>query len=304
MRALDEAVARAAGRDQVLHNLDPRRLNRFVDGGPPVWSIGLCPCADGGYLFVTYGLSRHIDPEAQLTHELSLRVPALPDGQPPEWPRRFLTRLARRQLSRGALGLHALVPLGRPLTGGEPDTAMRCFTLVAEASISDVRRVVGLHPDELALGELWSGAGLLGEISRHLPMLDTDVARPSLTTEPTFVTAMEAGARRDGSATSCINVAGFGWRRRAQGFAIDVPGGPGLRRVARLLRSRLERGRELVVQDAGRQVRFYPHPETAAEVTHEGRLEVGCDRIDLILFVLETSASEPDPSPVVLCFND
>lgn len=180
---------------------------------------------------------------------------------------------------------------------------MRGFTLAAESSISDVRRVVGLHPDELALGEAWSGAGLLTEVARWLPRLDTDVTRMSLTADPAFVAAMEAGAQREGSATGCINVVGFGWRRRARGFAIDVPGGAALRRVARLLRSRLERGRELVIQDGGRQVRFYPHHETAADVTLDGRLEVGCDRLDLLLFVLEASACEPDPSPVVLCFN-
>lgn len=303
VRALDEAVARTAGLDQVLHNLDPRRLNRFADGGPPVWSIGLCPCADGGYLFVTYGLSRHIDPDAQLTHELSLRVPATADGQPPEWPRQLLTRLARRQLKRGPLELHALVALGRPITGGSPETAMRGFTLAAESTISDVRRVVGLHADELTQGELWSGAGLLTEVARRLPRLDTDITRASLTADPGFVSAMEAGAQRHGSATECINLVGFGWRHRARGFAIDVPGGPALRRVARLLRSRLEHGRALIIQDGGRQVRFYPHHQTAADVTIDGRLEVGCDRLDLLLFVLEASACEPDPSPVVLCFN-
>lgn len=302
VRALDEAVACAAGLDRVLHSIDPRRLNRFADGGPAVWSVALCPCADGGYLFVTYGLSQHVDPDAPFNHEMSLRVPATHDGQPPEWPRRLLSRIARRQLTQRAFEVNELVALRRPLVEGEP-TAMRGFTVATEPAISDVRRVVGLHRNELALAEVWSAEGLLAEIARRDPYLCTDVTRSSYDGDPTFVEAMEAGARREGSSTHCINVAGFGWRPNPNGFSIDVPGGSGLRRVAKMIRARLDHQRELVIQDVGRQVRFYPHGETVSDATSDVRLEIGCDRLDLLLFAIEAAACEPEPSPVTLRFT-
>jgi hypothetical protein len=97
--ALDAALAQASRGLDVLHAFDPRRILRFADGGPPVWSVGVVrvSATPPEYLYVTYGLSRAIDPSSPFEHELSIRVASHEPGldEPVLWPTLFLRHLAR-----------------------------------------------------------------------------------------------------------------------------------------------------------------------------------------------------------------
>ncbi|MEM1029889.1 MAG: suppressor of fused domain protein [Myxococcota bacterium] len=305
VRALDAAMGRATG-GPVQHLVDPRRTRRFVDGGPPLWSVAWSPCADGrGLLLATYGLSRAVDPAATFRHELSLRVTwaagDMPPSGPPPWAYRLLAFLARRFLDAGAMSPGTFTLVGRPLA---PESQMRSVALVSDPELPGVHRVVGVYADEALLGEAWSAEALLEAlVAGESSWGATDLARRNAALDPAFVATMDAGAHREGSSTAAIDVAGVRWCAYDGGYAIEVAGGLGLRRVARMLRARLGFGRPLVIADGGRRIRFFPHDRIEAIATRSEQLDVGCARLDLMLFALETAACEPVPSPVTLRFR-
>jgi hypothetical protein len=312
---LDQALAGAAGGrlEQVLHAIDPRRILRFEAGGPPVWSVALCPCPDRTFLFVTYGLSRYIDPDARFDHELSIRVAAERGGEPPAWPTFLLRQLARYQVGSGRE-----LRVGDPMTFAEsitraamapehqasmPDSPMRTIGVAADPGMHSVRRVYGLLADEQALAETWSIAGLLGEIARRDPTLTTTLGRPSWAGRADVVRAVSDGAAREGSATGAIVVPGLRWERTARGVAIHIPGGPVVRRIAALIRGRLGFGRTLLLHD------YEPAPysevglgpgEPGLHVDDDRMVEVSLGVDSPILFGLYAAAREERPSPVTI----
>ncbi len=95
VEAYDEALA-AVGRGEVMHFIDPRRIQRFEAGGPPVWSVASVPVGDD-VLCLTYGFARAIDQERGVDFEMSVRVP----GKAGMWPALFLRALCRYMLSSG-----------------------------------------------------------------------------------------------------------------------------------------------------------------------------------------------------------
>jgi hypothetical protein len=60
VEALDAALKKA-GTGELMHLLDPRRINAFSSGGPSTWSVAFVPVGED-HLFITYGNSDRIDP--------------------------------------------------------------------------------------------------------------------------------------------------------------------------------------------------------------------------------------------------
>src|SRR5687768_4453835 len=95
VEALDEALNRV-GQGELLHLMDPRRINAFSSGGPATWSVAFVPVGED-HFFVTYGNSDRIDPaRAGVGFELSIRVPAAKAGL---WPGLLLRQLVRYMLT-------------------------------------------------------------------------------------------------------------------------------------------------------------------------------------------------------------
>lgn len=313
---LDEALAAAAGApvNQLLHALDSRRILRFEHGGPPVWSVALCPCGDGTFLFLTYGLSRFLDPDAQFDHEMSIRVAADPGGQPPAWPTFLLRQLARYQITSGRE-----LRIGDPMSFGEsitraamapehkasmPDSSMHAIGVAADPRMQGVRRVYGLFAEEQALAERWSIGGMLDEIARRDPTLTTALDRASWATEPEMRQAVGAGAKRDGSTTGAIVVPGLRWERSSHGVTVHLPGGPVIRRIAALVHGRIGFGRTLLLHDfeprPHSEVGLQPSDQESVRTHGDQMLEIGLTADSQLLFGLYMAAREPDPSPVTL----
>lgn len=151
VECLDEALARAAGApvDQILHGIDPRRILSFENGGPPVWSVALCPSSSSpsGFLFVTYGLSKMIDPSTPFEHEMSIRV-ASNDKEPPSWPMFLLRHLARYQITGGRdLGVGDPMTFAEPITRAamapehqhnQPDSSLRAIGVMTDPILGAV----------------------------------------------------------------------------------------------------------------------------------------------------------------------
>ncbi len=210
--ALDDALARAAGVsvDRVMHAFDQRRDVRFVDGGPPVWSVGavVCSTAKPEMLFCTYGLSRALSPESPFDHELSIRIAHDTRDQAPAWPTMLLRHLARYELaSERAHGEGETLAFNEPITraavadedaADQPDTAMCALAFLRDPELGvvktpagaiNVHRAFGILPDELTLtGRGPSGAVALA-IAKQLSSLITDLSRASLAAEPNVVAA-------------------------------------------------------------------------------------------------------------------
>jgi len=307
---LDAALAAAAcvAPDRVLHAIDPRRIASFADGGPPVWSVALCPCHDGCWLFVTYGLSRAIDPDAGFDHEMSIRVAPDTDPQPPQWPVFFLRQLARYQITtRRDLAVGDPMEFGESITraamapaekAAMPDSPMHAIAVVDDPVLPGARRAYGLLPDEHVLAEPWSIAGLVGEIARREPTLTTRLGRGSWCGDPTIVQAVQAGTAREGSSTGALVLPGLRWEPAEDGFLVQMPSGAPALRFCALARARLGFGRNLLLHDVEPAARsligLAPSEQPYARVHGDGLLEVGMGLDSPILGAVETAARQPN----------
>lgn len=257
---LDAALAAAAGGalEQVLHGIDPRRVLAFAHGGPPVWSVALCPCAgsEPAYLWVTYGLSSLIDPAAPFAHEMSIRVAVAPGAPPPQWPMFFLRSLARYQITSGReLKSGDVMPFPCSITraamspehrSSMPDSPLDAIAVIDDPTMQNVRRVVGLRAEEVELVKLWSVEGLASVLP---PTLTTTVDRASYLADPGFASRIEAGSEREGSTTSAALAPGLRWREIDAGFEVTLPRGPHVPHLMRHIEARLNFGRPILLHD-------------------------------------------------------
>lgn len=284
VEAFDAALARV-GTGEVMHLVDPRRIQTFAAGGPPVWSVASVP-VDGDTLFLTYGLSAAIEPAGAGAHfEMAIRV----RGPSSPWPALFLRGLCRYMISSGrALEPGQYMPFPAAITrfavdpagaASMPATAMDAACFVVDPALPSiatahgevqVRRALGMHPDELELMELWSAEGFVEAVLAVNGTLTTDVDRPSYTQVPAVRDAVEAGSRREGSRFGYVAVPGVHWGEGDEGLFVVFPGGAHAARVARMVRARLPFDRHLLVHDTDPgnplAVALEPSEEIRAEV--------------------------------------
>jgi suppressor of fused-like protein len=143
-----------------------------------------------------------------------------------------------------------------------PDTAMNAIMLVSDPLVPfidtprgriEVRRLVGIHPDELERMETWSVAGLAATLARWSPELTTDVLRGSRARDPAFAKAMDEGSRRDGSQFGFVAVPGVHWTDDGTVITVRLPGGEQARRIHRMIEARLRHDKHLLVHDTDPQ---------------------------------------------------
>ena len=287
--ALDAALA-SVGTGELLHLMDPRRINAFSSGGPPTWSVAFVPVGDD-HLFVTYGFSDRIDPARKgCGFELSLRIPAAQGGL---WPGLFLRGLARYMLtSRRELKVGDYMPFPGPLTrmalapadaAAVPDTRLDAAFFVKDPLLPSVRtprgeielrRVVGIDSAERELMEPWSVAGLTRVFAKHSPALVTDIERPSLAKDAAFAAAMRQGSQAEGSQFGFVAVHGVHWEPKGRGFVARFPGGSDAKRIDQMMRARLGHGRNLLVHDFDPAQQLAVAFQPGEEVTFEPQDDV------------------------------
>lgn len=263
VEAFDSALV-SVGTGEVMHFMDPRRINAFSSGGPPVWSVAAVP-VDQGAVYLTYGLSEAIDPSRRnCGFEMSIRV----TGSPTVWPALLLRALCRYMIQSGrVLEVGQAMPFPDSITRffapeaerhALPESAMNnaCFTrdpllptIETPHGAIEVRRAFGLYPDEAQLMELWSVAGYVQTIANSDPTLTTDLDRDSHASDAEFVGHIEAGSARDGSAVGYVATPGVTWSNDNGSLQVLLPGGVGARRIHRMLAARMPFGNHLLVHD-------------------------------------------------------
>lgn len=312
---LDHALAVAAGCpvESILHGIDPKRILTFANGGPPVWSVAQGRCANGDVLSVTYGLSQFIDPAAAFGHEMSIRVASDGSADGARWPMFFLRALARYQITSGReLRAGEVMPFGESITrtamgpehkGSMPDSALQAIAVVDDPLMQSVRRVYGLHADELQLAQAWSPAGLVNLIAERTPQLTTDVARATWCDDAAIRAGVDAGRKREGSSAGAALVPGLRWEKLATGVAVHFPAGCA-KTVMELVDGRIGFGRRLLLHDVTQapctEVGFTVSETDFCEVRSPAMVEIGVSKDSMFFTALRMSAQEDSPSPVTI----
>lgn len=264
--AMDDALTFAVG-------ATPGSVVHAMSAGPNevasrLWSVALAS-GDGTHLYATCGLSGRIDTgddRMPTTWELSI---AAHGETPPVWPVYLLRYLASYAITTarpfrvgdflrlgGAISRRPLVEAARDSV---PDTALTAIGITRDPELASIdtprgdielRRVVGLHEEELRLFEAWSLEGFLDAagLDRH-----TDLARGSRADDRTRALVRE-GSQRDGSRYGFLEVPGIRWAKEGRGYRVDLPGSRD--RVTRMIEARLPFGRGLLVHDAS------PYPQS------------------------------------------
>ncbi|MBV1860145.1 MAG: suppressor of fused domain protein [Nannocystaceae bacterium] len=264
VEAFDNALA-GVGTAGVNHFIDPRRIQSFEAGGPPVWSVATVT-TKAGTLYLTYGFSEALDPgRVGVNFEMSILVA----GEATMWPALLLRALCRYMLgSKRPLETGQAMPFPAAITrffappheqANYPATEMTAVLFTADPllpsidtgrGVVEVRRAVGLYEDERALFDLWTPRGFLECFAQRDASLATAIERASLTADSSFVSAIEAGSRRDGSQISFVAVPGVQWEQDENGaLLVEFPGGEHARRVLQMVRARLPFGNHLLVHD-------------------------------------------------------
>lgn len=205
VQAFDAALASMLPGAQVFHAIDPQRVVTFAFGGPPVWSVAVASHPSGLHQFLTYGLSRAIEPGLPFGFELTMRVRS--PGPPPLWPTLLLRTLARYQLVEREIAPGQHADLGGPITQAPlrpeeratmPTTRMTTvlvvpgFALPTPRGAVDVRSVVGLDPREKELLESVPAEAFCEELRRYDPSLTVDLSSPGVADHPTFRANLDA----------------------------------------------------------------------------------------------------------------
>jgi len=258
--ALDRLLAQAVPGGEVMHAIDPRRILTFQFGGPAVWSVGVASHASGYHQFLTYGLSKALDPAQPFDFELSMRV--LSPGGAPSWPTLLLRTIARYHVSSGRqIKPGEFLDLGGPISQAPvnpqerhlmPSTRMTSILIVAGPTVPTprgplgIRNVVGLDRAELELLESCKAQRFCDELRRVDPNLSVALESPSHADNPAFRAAIEGHARSEGSDCKALCIPGLAFRDTGTAFEVQIPKESAARLHARLM-SRLPFGEGLLL---------------------------------------------------------
>ncbi|NUO52992.1 MAG: hypothetical protein HOV80_29450, partial [Polyangiaceae bacterium] len=235
---LDKALLASFEGATVMHAFDPTRMVALSHGGPPLWSVGVASHPSGAHQFLTYGLSRAVDPASPFNFELALRVRS--SGEAPMWPTLLLRTLARYHLTTGReIKPGQFMDLGGPIsqvpcTPEErhtmPTTRMTSVFITAGAKLPtprgpvEIRNVLGLDPDEQDLLTSVHAARFVEAMRQRDPSLSVALDSPSLAAPGPFRDAMEEASRREGSdCTTACAIPGFRWEDTGKALEITIP---------------------------------------------------------------------------------
>lgn len=265
-----EVFERAAAGHETMYTKEPDPGKLFLDGGPPLWTIGVAFIEDPApqFLLVTVGLSDPdqgpgIDGDCGYGFELVLRLPRTPTQQaPPEWATELLRMLARYVRSSGArLKVHdsfdlqtsiARAPFPEAARKDQPASSLVGLVFALDPEIGEVRlrkgrvrylTVYGVHGDESRVVQGWTAAKFLELVRARDPFLVTDIRRPSWMSDRHFAEEVEAGSRQDGSALTVMPVVGLGYDIDDEGRLTVGFHGTSIEAVIGMIRRRLVFGR-------------------------------------------------------------
>lgn len=239
---------------------------------------------------VSYGMSELYAKESEDAQhsgwgfEFSMRLARqAEDPSPPAWALNFLNNLARYVCNSGnAFDVGHYMDLNGAIAYGE-ETDIHAIVFAddpempARQTVNGHLRflqVVGITLDELAAIKAWNGPAVLHNFEQYLPLLITDLSRPSLLqSHPELANELSAGAARDGSACGAIFVQRASFRLSNEGLTLFL-GATAVRDLPALLPGRIGFDQTLVVRSADCQIVFVAAAEPGWQQIAENRLEV------------------------------
>ncbi|CAN5916980.1 hypothetical protein BH11MYX2_BH11MYX2_34760 [soil metagenome] len=205
----------------IYGDLKPSHVGTVVPyamGGPdPLPGISAFPRVEPvpHWHFVTYGFTDLHDKDATGTEEsgfgfeLTLRLArAVDETVPPTWALNFLQNLGRYVFGTGnrfaaghKMGLNGPIELESP-------TQITAICFADDPELGELEsangkarfvQVVGITDDEYRLIQEWSTTGLIDILAKKLPLLITDLARPSVLADSEIARIAEARVTAEGS---------------------------------------------------------------------------------------------------------
>jgi hypothetical protein len=284
-QAIDEALRPLYGEQEPLHW---GTLVKYMMGGPdPLDGISAYPREEPAphWHLVSYGLSElyaQESPNAELSgfgFELTMRLARKAgEEQPPNWVLNFLQNLARYVFDSGNLfsaGHH--MHLNGPIAL-DSETEIQAIAFVADPELPAIDtphgrleflQIVGLTDGEYYSTLRWNTGRVLEVLAEHLPLLLTDIARPSLLETKEVQAQINAGVRAEGSSTGALYTNQASWSRRwslagrRTTLVLDVHTAF---RVALVLPARIGVGESLLLSSSDTKV-FFESAETPEQHT-------------------------------------
>lgn len=193
----------------------------YEDGGPdPLGRISVYHRSSPvpHWHFVTYGLTdlfekKNTDPDIsgwgfELTFRLQINPLTDNPDEVPYWALHVLQNLARYVFETGNIfQAGEYMPAHGPLKSGS-NTLLRSMAFVQDPELAPIRtpngmvrftQVVGITENEEHALKQWYAHKALNLFSEYLPLMITDLARPSLLDDPEIRTRIADGIRTDGS---------------------------------------------------------------------------------------------------------
>lgn len=290
-KAIDGALSRLYPNEKPQHYATPLVSRPMMGGRDPldgfsVWKR-LAPVPH--WHFLTYGFSELYTKESDgpqtsgYGFELTFRLGCdAADEEPPAWVFSLFQTMARYVFSSGNVFSEGeWMSANGPIARNEP-TAMTYLAFTHDPELPPITtpfgrmsflQVVGLTEDEAAAARRWQVSKLLDVFGSVLPLLVTDLRRPSLLNHPEIRRSVDEGIARDGSSSGLLFVERLFWSR-----ADATPGRPtysvtiGTSPIADLIATlplRLPFGRDLDLF-GGTLVRLEPGEETRVAEESDG----------------------------------
>lgn len=244
---------------------------------------------------VTYGLSdlyskETDDPEwSGFGFELTMRLArAADEAEVPAWALNFLQNIARYTFSSGNVFRPGHWMSANGPIAAETDTALVTAGFVLDPELGvitspfgkiEMLQVVGLRAEEEEVVKRWDPVAFLSAAEPVLPMAITDLSRGSLLDDAGVRAAVAEGIARDGSSTGALYTERLAWGGDPATATANSPltiviGAAQARVIADLLTGRLGHGRDLLLSNGEKAIRFVPGPDAVAGTDDEDMLEV------------------------------
>ncbi|MFC4912469.1 suppressor of fused domain protein [Actinomadura gamaensis] len=277
---------------------EPRHWGTIVAyrlGGPDPLDGVSAYVRDDHWHYVSYGMSELYGKESENPDESGwgfeftfrlARAPGEDEAEPPVWPVNLMQNLARYVFSSGnwfAPGHH--MNANGPIAADRDDCTLSALMFAEDPELGTIGtphgrlqflQLVGLTPDEYEAARTWNSASLTELLASRLPLLVSDINRPSLLSDPEIAEAVRAGVEADGSSSGALFVPEIGWSRDGDRARLRI-GALQAEGVVKTLPGRLGHGRDLLLQGDDALVLLVPADGDTLTLreTEDTALEIG-----------------------------